>query len=215
MQPNQITLIHFDAGRWLLFFLSSTPFISSPIFCLSLPPYSVSSFFFFLSSIFPFSFVLLPRLCWVALCMVRGNTVVVSLIQLSWQTSPQGQRAPFLKSALSHSGTWFAFRLKPVGTLKSYLWAEGSPSSLWHEGISYCQAKQLQTHKCRQAHTHTHTAESWWKHEVFLVYKQVKICIGVVAIIKLARASFASNQCNGLSDEEGAHSQSTRWSAVL
>lgn len=148
------------------YFSSSPPLPSSPLqFSVSacLPtPFPLFSFLFLL---FPSSFVLLPRLCWVALCMVRGSTVVVSLIQLSWQTSPQGQRAHFLKSALSHSGTWFAFRLKPVGTLKSYLWAEGSPSSLWHEGISYCQAEQLQTHNCTQAHTHSWVmvkAEFWF-----------------------------------------------------
>lgn len=152
------------------YFSSSPPLPSSPLqFSVSacLPtPFPL----FFLSFLFLPFFLFLLFSCLVSAgwhsVWLEGVTVVVSLIQLSWQTSPQGERAHFLKSALSHSGTWFAFRLKPVGTLKSYLWAEGSPSSLRHEGISYCQAKQLQMHKCRQAHTHihTHTAESWWKH---------------------------------------------------
>lgn len=117
---------------------------------------------FFLSLGLLSIFLLLPC-CRVVQYIVSGSKEVVSLIPLSRQTSPSGKgRADFLKSGLSRSGTSFAFRLNPTGTPKADLWTKGTPSSLRHKGISYCQARPCYALTI----TNTHTAVPQYNHYV-------------------------------------------------
>lgn len=86
MRLNLITLIHFNARGWpLCFFLPPFPTLPSSPLHFHLSP---SLPFFFLSLFFS---ILLPP-CWVVLHIVPCTKAAVSLIPISWQTSPQRER---------------------------------------------------------------------------------------------------------------------------
>ena len=151
---------------------------------------------------------------------------MVSLIQLSWKTSPPLPRGGkeggkerkrertlfFKKSALSHSGTSFAFRLKPAATLKSYLKGGRGGNSLFSAAPGH-RLLSRQTVLCADNYKPNALASvTIKKRRYFLVYTQVMMCIRVMVIILLARVGEASNQCNGLSNNKQCMG---KWSILM